>query len=405
MALIIQKFGGTSVANIDRIKAIIPIIKSELIQNNQVIVVVSAMAGVTNQLITLCNEVSHLSNPDQLAEYDAALSSGETVTASLVSLKLQEEKVKARSIFAWQLPIVTNNNYSKALVESISTSLLKECLNLNITPVIAGFQGISYYNRLSTLGRGGSDTSAALIAAAMKADRCDIYTDVEGVFSTDPRIVPSAKKINAINFEEMLEFASSGAKILHARAAEIIQRYQISMRILSSFSPETSGTLITSRDKIMENRIITGITSNKNLLKISIKTPKISFIKIGSMIAASNSHIELMQDIQYKKQYNFITNLADKNNLQNLLVDLKNNNQINEFVFDTEIAVISIIGYGIKNDPNLLETILSQLEKDNIIVTMVQISEIKISLLINDQYTEKAICNLHNLFEILGIIV
>ncbi|WP_341793440.1 MULTISPECIES: aspartate kinase [unclassified Rickettsia] len=404
MALIIQKFGGTSVANINRINEIIPIIKSELTQNNQVIVIVSAMAGVTNQLVTLCNEISHLSNANQLAEYDAALCSGEMVTSSLLALRLQEEEINARSVFAWQLPIITDSNYSKALVESISTSLLKECINLNIIPVIAGFQGINYLGRLSTLGRGGSDTSAALIAAAMKADRCDIYTDVEGVFTADPRIVPKAKKLNHLNFEEMLEFASSGAKVLHPRAAEIVKRYQIPMRVLSSFTSKATGTLITSKDKIMENRVITGITSNKNLLKILIENPTISFIKTANMLAASNSHIELMQEIEPKKQYSFITGLTDKNNLQNLLTNLKKNNQIGNFVLDVEIAIVSIIGYGIKNDHSLLETILANLEKDNITIKMVQISEIKISLLINDQDTEKTICNLHNLFEVSSAI-
>lgn len=277
MALIIQKFGGTSVANIDRIKKIVPIIKTEIAKNNQVIVVVSAMAGVTNQLVTLCNEVSSLNNISQFAEYDVALSSGEIVTASLLALALQEEDIKARSFLAWQLPMLTDNNHSKALVESITTDLLEKYLQLNTVPIIAGFQGINKSNRLTTLGRGGSDTTAALIAAAMKADRCDIYTDVEGIFTADPRIIPTAKKIKEIDFLEMLELASSGAKVLHPRAGELVMRYKIDMRVLSTFSPDTEGTLITSKDKNMENGIINSITSNKNLLKISVKSISLSF--------------------------------------------------------------------------------------------------------------------------------
>ncbi|MFV9890427.1 MAG: aspartate kinase [Rickettsia conorii subsp. raoultii] len=400
MALIIQKFGGTSVANIDRIKKIVPIIKTEIAKNNQVIVVVSAMAGITNQLVTLCNEVSSLNNISQFAEYDVALSSGEIVTASLLALALQEEDIKARSFLAWQLPMLTDNNHSKALVESITTDLLEKYLQLNTVPIIAGFQGINKSNRLTTLGRGGSDTTAALIAAAMKADRCDIYTDVEGIFTADPRIIPTAKKIKEIDFLEMLELASSGAKVLHPRAGELVMRYKIDMRVLSTFSPDTEGTLITSKDKNMENGIINSITSNKNLLKISVKSISLSFLQVANMITQNNNHIEFMQEIKNNEEYSFITNLTDKNNLQALLTNLKDDKQIQDFTFDTEIATISLIGYGIKNDCKLLETILSKLTKDNINVNMIQLSEVKITLFINDQDAEKTIFNLYNLFKI-----
>lgn len=400
MALIIQKFGGTSVANIDRIKKIVPIIKAEIAKNNQVIVVVSAMAGVTNQLVTLCNEVSSLNNISQFAEYDVALSSGEIVTASLLALALQEEDIKAQSFLAWQLPILTDNNHSKALVESITTDLLEKYLQLNTVPIIAGFQGTNKSNRLTTLGRGGSDTTAALIAAAMKAKRCDIYTDVEGIFTADPRIIPNAKKIKEIDFLEMLELASSGAKVLHPRAVELVMRYKIDMRVLSTFSPNTEGTLITSKDKNMENGIINSITSNKNLLKISVKSISLSFLQVANMITQNNNHIEFMQEIKNNEEYSFITNLTDKNNLQALLTNLKNDKQIQDFTFDAEIATISLIGYGIKNDCKVLEMILSKLTKDNINVNMIQLSEVKITLLINDQDAEKTIFNLYNLFKI-----
>ncbi|AXU06926.1 aspartate kinase [Rickettsia japonica] len=399
MALIIQKFGGTSVANIDRIKKIVPIIKTEIAKNNQVIVVVSAMAGVTNQLVTLCNEVSSLNNISQFAEYDVALSSGEIVTASLLALALQEEDIKARSFLAWQLPMLTDNNHSKALVESITTDLLEKYLQLNTVPIIAGFQGINKSNRLTTLGRGGSDTTAALIAAAMKADRCDIYTDVEGIFTTDPRIIPNAKKIKEIDFLEMLELASSGAKVLHPRAGALVMRYKIDMRVLSTFSPDTEGTLITAKDKNMENGIINSITSNKNLLKISVKSISLSFLQVANMITQNNNHIEFMQEIKNNEEYSFITNLTDKNNLQASLTNLKDDKQIQDFTFDTEIATISLIGYGIKNDCKLLETILSKLTNDNINVHMIQLSEVKITLFINDQDAEKTIFNLYNLLD------
>ncbi|HJD63838.1 MAG TPA: aspartate kinase [Rickettsia endosymbiont of Sericostoma sp.] len=404
MSIIVQKFGGTSVANIARIKEIIPIIKWEKQHGNQLVIVVSAMAGVTNQLVTLCNEVSSLKTSSQLAEYDAALCSGEMVTASLLALELQQQGIDARSVLAWQLPILTNDNYSKALVEQISTSLLTECIKQDIIPVVAGFQGISNNNRLATLGRGGSDTTASLIAAAMQADRCDIYTDVEGVFTADPRIVPGAKKLSQISFEEMLEFASCGAKVLHPRSLEAAIRYNVPIRVLSSFSlplyHEDSGTLITSREKIMENKKITGITSNKNLLKLVVNSTQLNFSKICNLITNHNIHLELMENIEEYRQYSFIIQLSDKNKLQHLLDDLKNANQINNFIIDSQISIVSIIGHGIKNDHNFLDMVLTELEKQNISVKMIQISEIKISLLIKDLDTEKTIRCLHQLFEL-----
>ncbi|WP_425362947.1 aspartate kinase [Candidatus Tisiphia endosymbiont of Hybos culiciformis] len=404
MSIIVQKFGGTSIANIARIKEIIPIIKLEKQHGNQVIIVVSAMAGVTNQLVTLCNEVSSLKTNSELAEYDTALCSGEMVTASLLALELQQQGIDARSVLAWQLPILTNDNYSKALVEQISTNLLTECLKQNIIPIIAGFQGISNNNRLATLGRGGSDTTASLIAAAMQADRCDIYTDVEGVFTADPRIVPGAKKLSQISFEEMLEFASCGAKVLHPRSLEAAIRYNVPIRVLSSFSlplyHENNGTLITSREKIMEHRKITGITSNKNLLKLVINSTQLTFSKICNLIADHNIHLELMENIEENKQYSFIIQLSDKNKLQHFLDELKNANQIDNFIIDSQVSIVSIIGHGIKNDHNLLNIILTELEKENVSVKMIQISEIKISILIKDLDTEKTIRCLHQLFEL-----
>lgn len=404
MSVIVQKFGGTSVANLARIAQIIPLIKNELAIGHQLIIVVSAMAGVTNQLVTLCNEVSSLKTNSQLAEYDTALCSGEMVTASLLALKLQEEGINARSVLAWQLPILTNDIYGKALVKSLSTNLLMESIKQNIVPVIAGFQGISSSNRLVTLGRGGSDTTASLIAAAMKADRCDIYTDVEGVFTADPRIVPKARKLSKISFEEMLEFASCGAKVLHPRSLEVAARYNIPIRVISSFSTLNleSGTLITSRDKIMESRQITGITANKNLLKLEIylNDQKLNFNQLCQVISADNIHLELMENIENSKQCNFVVQLSDKNKLQHLLDKLKSSSKITNFTIDDQISIISIIGYGIKNDHRLINMILAELQRNNILLRMMQVSELKISLLIRDHDNEQTIKSLHQLFEL-----
>lgn len=392
MALIVQKFGGTSVANTTRIQEISKTVLFEYSKGNKIVIVVSAMAGVTNQLVTYCNEISTLNNNMSLAEYDAALCSGEMVTAALTALSLQQLGISSRSVFAWQLPIMTSNNYSKAIVESLNTKLLMECLDDGFAPVVAGFQGITADNRCTTLGRGGSDTTASLIAAAINADRCDIYTDVLGVFTADPRVVLAAQKIDSLNYEEMLEFASSGAKVLHPRCIEVAMRYNIPIRVLSSFYND-NGTLITAKNKIMENRIITGITSNKNLLKVNIQDQKISLNQICRMLSLQDIHIELMLNLQDSGR-SFIVQLNDKSKLESILKEQKI-----DFITDSSVAIVSLVGYGIKNDNQLISKILEILDNAGILVTMMQNSEIKVSILINDSDTEKAVKALHELVE------
>jgi len=400
MGLIVQKFGGTSVASAERIVEVSKIIEGELKNNNKVIVVVSAMAGVTSGLITLCAELSSLNSDMNLIEYDAALCSGETVTASLLALTLQEIGIKARSVFAWQLPILTNASHSNAVVEMLNVTLIKECLYQNIIPIIAGFQGITKDNRLSTLGRGGSDTTASIVAASMEADRCDIYTDVAGVFTADPRIIHNAKKINKISFEEMFELATSGAKVLHSRCVELAMKYNINMRVLSSFSSE-GGTLITSKDQIMENRIITGITSNKNLLKLTVESNStLSFNDVCSLLSRNNIHIELMLNVDLDKKYNFIIHLSDRSRLEILMSNLKKDSRIIDFSIDTAISIVTVVGFGIKNDPELIGNVIDQLALESIEISIIQISGIKISILMSDKDIEKTIRILHNFFEL-----
>jgi len=400
MGLIVQKFGGTSVASAERIVEVSKIIEGELKNNNKVIVVVSAMAGVTSGLITLCAELSSLNSDMNLIEYDAALCSGETVTASLLALTLQEIGIKARSVFAWQLPILTNASHSNAVVEMLNVTLIKECLYQNIIPIIAGFQGITKDNRLSTLGRGGSDTTASIVAASMEADRCDIYTDVAGVFTADPRIIHNAKKINKISFEEMFELATSGAKVLHSRCVELAMKYNINMRVLSSFSSE-GGTLITSKDQIMENRIITGITSNKNLLKLTVESNStLSFNDVCSLLSRNNIQIELMLNVDLDKKYNFIIHLSDRSRLEILMSNLKKDSRIIDFSIDTAISIVTVVGFGIKNDPELIGNVIDQLALESIVISIIQISGIKISILMSDKDIEKTIRILHKFFEL-----
>jgi aspartate kinase len=392
MSLVVQKFGGTSVANIKCIKYVAKIIRKHVMLGEKLSVVVSAMAGVTNQLVSLCSEVSSLNNQNSLAEYDAALSTGEMVTSSLLALELQNLGLNARSIYAWQLPILTNQSHSKALVEKIDNTLLFECINHNIIPIIAGFQGVtSKDNRYSTLGRGGSDTTASLIAASLKADRCDIFTDVDGVFTADPRVVSNAKKIDTINTYQMLELASSGAKVLHPRCIEIALRYNIKLRVLSTFDLEGSGTVISSM--VMENKLVTGITFNRNLLKIKIKQGKLSFTEICKKLSIANINAEIMiPDLS-----EIIVPLGDSAIAQEVLREMESNSEIKGFELDSGISFISIVGYGLKNDASLLSNILTCLENEKIDINFIQSSEIKILLLVRDHDVDKAVKALHTL--------
>jgi len=394
MALIVQKFGGTSVAGTVRIKEVAKIILSEIQNNNKVIVVVSAMAGVTNSLINMCGEVSVLGNKTHMQEHDALISSGEIVTSALLALELQNNGLEAVSLQGWQIPIETNGEHSDALIDKINHEKLAALLDANIIPVIAGFQGVSNDGRVTTLGKGGSDTTAALVAAAAKATRCDIYTDVDGVYSADPRVVHDATKIDVMSHEEMLEMSSSGAKVLHPRAALAALRYNFDLRVLSSFT-QSAGTLITSKMIKMENRKITAITSNKNLLGVDIKHEGITLKDMIMHFLDSSLKIEQMQS-HNDNHTSFIGNLTDKNKFELVLTSLKNKNLISDFNLITNIANVTVIGYGIKNDSALAWKIIELLGQEEIKVKSIDSNEVKISLLLDEQDTEKAIKILHN---------
>ena len=397
MRLIIQKFGGTSIADTTKIKTIVSVIEKELAQKSQLVIVVSAMAGVTNQLIKLCNEVSTLTDSSKLQEYDAALSSGEIVSAALLALALQEKNIKARSFAAWQLPLQTNDNASQASVQHFDVACIKECLEFNVIPIIAGFQGVSPGNRITTLGRGGSDITAVHAAAVLKADRCDIYTDVEGVFSADPKIVCHARMLATVSYRQMLEFASSGAKVLHPHSVEIAMRYNINLRVLSSFS-SNSGTSIIKEIKTTEQNFITGITSNKNLLNVEVSGADIDISELCIIISEHDIQIEFMQSTQLPEgNYSFLSSISDKNNLELLLNKLKDVQKIKSFNIHSDIATVTVVGYGIKSDCKVLHSIMLKLKSTNIPIKMIEISEIKITILINNIYTEKAISALHEL--------
>ncbi len=269
MSLIVQKFGGTSVGDIEKIKNVAKKVKKELDLGNKVIVVVSAMSGVTNKLVGYANEVSKLTTDESLAEYDSIVASGEQITSGLLALELQSNGYKSRSFLGWQAPVKTDSTHSKARIKEINGEVLLKSLETHDVIVVAGFQGVNdKNNRIATLGRGGSDTSAVAIAAAVKADRCDIYTDVEGVFTTDPRITDKARKLNKIAYEEMLEMAYSGSKVLQTRSVAMGMAHNVRIRVLSTFS-NGSGTILVNNEEIMERRLITGISYSKDDARIT----------------------------------------------------------------------------------------------------------------------------------------
>lgn len=396
MAIIVQKFGGTSVADIKRIKNVATIIKSEYMAGNQVVVVVSAMAGVTNSLISKCSQVSDLNSFQALREYDVAIASGEIVTSALLALELQKLKLNAKSMQGWQVPIRTDNVHGNAQAIDIPSDSLKNLVADGIIPIITGFQGITNEGNITTLGKGGSDTSAALIAASLQAERCDIYTDVDGIYSADPRVVHDAKKIDQINIDELCILCSSGAKVLHPRAALAAKRYGFKLRILSSFNMN-DGTIIEEKKSHMEKRKVTAITSNKNLLKIDISHKATNLADLCKVFADNAIQIEQMNNIDNSNSY-IVSNLSDKAKCSPILEDLKNNSKIVNYNLNTNISTVTIVGYGIKNDSSLTWQVIDILNSNKIKIISSQADDIKMSILINDQDNEKVIKLLHGSF-------
>jgi aspartate kinase len=404
MSILVLKFGGTSVADIPRIQHVAEKVKAEHNLGHKVLVVVSAMAGVTNKLVEYCTEVSKLNSPENLSEYDAAVSSGEVVTSALLALSLQTLGLKSRSFQAWQLPIKTSNAHSKALIENIETKLIHECFEQNIVPIVAGFQGLEESGRLTTLGRGGSDTSAAALAAALSAERCDIYTDVEGVFTTDPRMVPSARKLDYITYEEMLEFASLGAKVLHHRSVQIAMRYSIPLRVLSTFK-DGSGTIITSKEKIMETAQITGVAYNHTIALVNIKGIKSypqDFAPLYKFLTSNGTHIDSLMHYFCKDEnchsVLFTVPLSDVNKVEKLKSDTNLKHLYSNITVNSNIVTISLIGQGVKSDPAIAYKMLDIVAQSNLNVHLTFSSETKLSVVIDDAQPEVIVRQLHSEF-------
>mgnify|MGYP001359241512 FL=1 len=403
MELVVLKFGGTSVADVPQIKKIALKIKGEVDQGNKVIVVVSAMSGVTNNLIDLVNQTS---KNFSLSEHDVVLSTGEQITSALLSIALEELSLKARSWMGWQVPIVSDNTHGKAVIKDIKTSNIMGSIKKGYIAIVSGFQGISEDNRITTLGRGGSDTTAVALAAAFSADRCDIYTDVEGVYTTDPRIVKKAKKLDFITYEEMLELASQGAKVLQTRSVALAMKYNVNLRVLSSFA-NVPGTLIAEERGNMEKSEISGIAHSLNEAKITlsdIPDQPGQAAKIFGALAEFSINVDMIvQSSSINHGSTDMTFTIPETDLliaEKVIKKIKGNIGFKKFTSETNVVKISIVGNAMRSQSGIAKTMFQTLAKNHINIQVISTSEIKISVLISSEYYELAMRSLHLAFDL-----
>ena len=405
MSIIVQKFGGTSVANSERIKAAANIAIKTYNQGYQVVIVVSAMSGETNKLINLCEEM--MPSPE-LREYDSIVSTGEQVTSGLMALSLINLGFKAKSYSGHQVRIKTDSAHSKARILNIEDTNLKKDLKNGFIAVIAGFQGVDKEGNITTLGRGGSDTTAVALAAALKADECQIYTDVDGIYTTDPRVVPEAKKLKSINFEEMLEMASLGSKVLQTRSVEFAGKYKVKLRVLSSFSPNNEGTEINFEEKKnMEDPIISGIAFNRDEAEVNIlgvpDMPGIAYQILGPIAEANIGVDVIIQNLGQDGLTDF-TFTVQKNDLNRTLKILnekvKDHIKAREIKGDDKIAKLSIIGVGMKSHVGVASKMFRTLAEEGVNISTISTSEIKISVILEEKSLDKAVNALHKAFDL-----
>ncbi len=407
MARIVMKFGGTSVADLDRIRAVAARVKREVDAGNEVAVVVSAMAGVTNQLVAWCTQLSPLHDA---REYDAVVATGEQVTSGLLAIALQTLGVNARSWQGWQAGVRTDGAHGKARIEEIAAEPMLARMQAGQVPVVAGFQGLGPDQRITTLGRGGSDTSAVALAAALHADRCDIYTDVDGVYTTDPRIVSRARKLPRIAYEEMLELASVGAKVLQTRSVELAMKERVRVQVLSSFDDGSSlgsdlrGTLVVDEDEIVEKEIVSGIAYSRDEAKVTVcrvpDRPGIAASVFGPLSAASINVDMIVQNISADgtTDMTFTLNRADLPRAEQVLADNREKIGYRELVTDKEVAKISVVGVGMRSHSGVAATMFQTLAERGINIQVISTSEIKVSVLIGAEYTELAVRALHTAY-------
>lgn len=402
MALIVQKYGGTSVGTTDRIKNVARRVAKWQAQGHQVVVVVSAMSGETNRLIAMARDIQ--ANPDP-RELDVIASTGEQVTIGLLSMALKDIGVDAVSYTGWQMPMITDSAYTKARIQSIDDKRMRADLDAGRVVVVAGFQGIDESGSLTTLGRGGSDTSAVAIAAALKADECQIYTDVDGVYTTDPRVVPEARKLSTITFEEMLEMASLGSKVLQIRSVEFAGKYKVKLRVLSSFEEEGEGTLITfEEDENMEKAVVSGIAFDRNEARINVKgvpdKPGIAYQILGPV---ADANIEVDMIIQNMGEsgttdFSFTVPRGEYQKALSILREVQTHVGAAKVDGDDKIAKVSIVGVGMRSHTGIASTMFRTLAEEGINIQMISTSEIKVSVLIDEKYLELGVRVLHKAF-------
>ncbi len=405
MATVVLKFGGTSVADIARIENAADKVAAEIARGHKLAVVVSAMSGVTNQLVEYCAGISPLHDA---REYDAVVSSGENVTAGLMALALQKRGVSSRSWQGWQVPIKCNEVHGKARIEHIDVTEMQKRMESGEVAVLAGFQGVTERNRITTLGRGGSDTTAVALAAALKAERCDIYTDVNGVYTADPRIVPGARKISKISYEEMLELASLGAKVLQTRSVEMAMKYDMPVQVLSTFEDSIGsdfpGTLVTREEDIVEKQIVNGITSTKDEAKVTLinvpDLPGMAARIFGPLADAAINVDMIVQNIAHDGKSTDVTFTVARADLARVLEALRRDEDIRkcEIRTDEDVVKISVVGIGMKSHAGVAQTMFKALADKGINIQVISTSEIKISVLVAGAYTELAIRSLHSAY-------
>ncbi|MBV8800750.1 MAG: aspartate kinase [Alphaproteobacteria bacterium] len=407
MGTIVMKFGGTSVADLDRIRHVCSLVKQQVERGDRVAVTVSAMAGETNKLVGWARELAPLHNQP---EHDVVVATGEQITAGLLALALSASGTPARSWMGWQIPIRTNSTHGSARIETIDPTELNACFQEGLVAVVAGFQGVTHENRVSTLGRGGSDTSAVAIAAALRADRCDIYTDVDGVYTTDPRIVPRARRLERIAFEEMLEMASLGAKVLQTRSVEIGMLHRVPIRVLSTFEPDGEGTLVCDEEDIVEKKPVTGIAYSRDEAKITLHRipdkPGVAAAIFGPLADAGVNVDMIVQNVAEDSSKTNLTFTVGRSELNRALEAIEKAAAAigyRDLTHDTGVAKVSIIGIGMRTHPGVAQTMFRTFAEKGINIEVISTSEIKVSVLIAEEYVELAVRTLHSAFDLEGI--
>ncbi len=400
MARIVMKFGGTSVADLDRIRNVAAKVKREIEAGHEVAVVVSAMSGVTNQLVGWCQGLAPLHDA---REYDAVVATGEQVTTGLLAIALQTLGVEARSWAGWQVPVHTDEAHGKARIVGVEGAGLLADMAAGLVPVVAGFQGLGPEGRITTLGRGGSDTSAVALAAALKADRCDIYTDVDGVYTTDPRIVSRARKLDKIAYEEMLELASVGAKVLQTRSVELAMKERVRVQVLSSFE-DKPGTLVVDEDEIVEQAIVSGIAYSRDEARITLRhvpdRPGVAAAIFGPLSAANVNVDMIVQSVSAEgsTDLTFTVGRSDLARTQSILAERQSEIGAATVLADQEVAKISVVGVGMRSHAGVATTMFATLAGKGINIQVISTSEIKVSVLIAAEYTELAVRALHTAY-------